>query len=314
MNGLELSEKYFEEYGRPMLENDFPELFPFLAAGFTGCGSERFGFDDDISHDHDYEPGFLIFIPDEALVDSRAEFRLERAYAKLPKEFLGFKRQPVSPVGGSRSGVIRTAKFFLDHAGTPDGALSDAQWLSLPESALAEATNGKVFMDNFGELTRIRQALQNMPGDIRLKKLAGNLLIMAQSGQYNYTRCLSHGEAEAAQLAANEFVNAAMRVYFLLSEKYMPFYKWSFRALRLLEGGGELADLLSFILTGDSFTGQGRQKKYEAIESTASFIISVLIERGLTKAVCGDLEKHAYSVNDRIKSGEIRNMNILAAV
>ena len=34
MNGLALSRAYFEEYGRPMLEAQFPAVLPFLAADF----------------------------------------------------------------------------------------------------------------------------------------------------------------------------------------------------------------------------------------------------------------------------------------
>ena len=191
MNGIELSRAYFEEFGRPMLENEFPELMPYLAAGLFGSGSECFGFDDEISTDHDFEPGFCIFLPDEDTVDRRAAFLLERAYAKLPKEFMGFKRAMLSPVGGARKGVIRTAEFFEEKIGSPDGTLTPEEWLTVPEQALAEATNGVVFFDNFGEVTKIREALAYYPEDVRRKKLAGNLLLMAQSGQYNYKRCLT---------------------------------------------------------------------------------------------------------------------------
>ena len=58
MKGLELARDYFERCGRPMLERDFPELMPFLAAGLCGSGSECFGWDDEVSRDHDFEPGF----------------------------------------------------------------------------------------------------------------------------------------------------------------------------------------------------------------------------------------------------------------
>ena len=40
MQGLELAKRYYEEVGRPMLERDFPELLPRLAAGLVGEGSE----------------------------------------------------------------------------------------------------------------------------------------------------------------------------------------------------------------------------------------------------------------------------------
>ena len=35
MQGLELAKRYYEEVGRPMLERDFPELLPRLAAGLV---------------------------------------------------------------------------------------------------------------------------------------------------------------------------------------------------------------------------------------------------------------------------------------
>ena len=38
------------------------------------------------------------------------------------------------------------------------------------------------------------------------------------------------------------------------------------------------------------------------------------MEQGLTKAICGDLEKHAYSVNDRVSDANLRNLPVLAAV
>jgi len=314
MNGLELSRGYYEEFGKPMLEKDFPGLLPYIAVGFTGSGSEHYGFDDEVSLDHDYEPGFCIFLPDESVVDRKQEFNLERAYARLPKEYCGISRQKMSPVGGSRNGVMRTADFYKAAVGSPDGRLTNEQWLSIPDYALAEAVNGEIFFDDYGECSGIREALIQMPEDIRLKRLAGNLLLMAQAGQYNFMRCLKHGEPEAAQLACNEFVKAAMKAYFILNERYMPYYKWSFRALRQIEIGERISDKLSELLFGDNRNGETAEKKYYLIESVASQFIDELQDRRLTEATCGDLEKHAYSVNDRIGDNEIRNLHILAGV
>ena len=313
MQGLELARAFFEDYGKPMLVSQFPELLPWLAAGLFGSGSECFGYDDDVSRDHDFEPGFCLFLPDESVVDRRDAFLLERAYAKLPKEFGGLRRSLVQPVGGSRHGVLRTAEFFTEKAGVPDGVLTTEQWFRTPEYALAEAVNGEIFCDPYGEVTAIRRRLLAMPRDVRLKKLAGHLLLMAQSGQYNFARCLAHGEKAAAQLAVNAFVQSAMAAVFLLNERYMPFYKWSFRAMRRLPELSELADTMECLLTTDNDEPMDAVKQ-ELIEDTASAVIDVLQARALTEAVCTDLEKHAYSVNDRIEDASVRNLHILYAV
>ena len=54
MQGMELSKKYFEEFGRSMLEENFKDILPYLAVGLTGSGSECFGYDDEKSQDHDF--------------------------------------------------------------------------------------------------------------------------------------------------------------------------------------------------------------------------------------------------------------------
>ena len=311
MKGIELSKAFYEQYGKPMLEEGFAHILPFLEVGLFGSGSECFGFDDAVSADHDFEPGFCVFLPGEEVVDRKRAFALERAYAKLPKEFMGYRRAMLSPVGGARHGVMRTAEFFEEKIGAADGVLTLSQWFEVPEQALAECTNGEIFFDNYGEVTKIREALCAFPEEIRLKKLAGNLLIMAQAGQYNYTRCMKHGEHAAAQLAVFEFVKAAMQVIFLLNDRYEPYYKWSFRALRALPKLALEAEMFEYLLTTDN-DGDMAEQKYDAIEGICADVIDELVEQGITKAICGDLEKHAYSVNDRIEDAQIRNMSIFA--
>ena len=104
-----------------------------------------------------------------------------------------------------------------------------------------------------------------------------------------------------------------MQVVFLLNRAYMPYYKWSFRALRALPKFSELAETLEFLLTTEN-GGDLKETKYLVIEDIAAMVIAELIEQNLTKAICGDLEKHAYSVNDSITDPDLRNRNIFAAV
>ena len=157
MQGMELSKKYFEEFGRSMLEENFKDILPYLAVGLTGSGSECFGYDDEKSQDHDFEPGFCIIIPDESAIDTKDEFRLQREYDKLPSEFMGFAKPKMKPVGGNRKGVIRIGDFFKQRCGNPKGELSVYEWLSVPEYALAEAVNGEIFLDYKSRLLELAQ-------------------------------------------------------------------------------------------------------------------------------------------------------------
>lgn len=307
MKGLELSRGFFEEYGMPMLRSRFPEILPLMAAGLIGSGSECAGFDDAVSEDHDFEPGFCVFIPGEDIVDRRTAFLLERAYAGLPKEYKGYKRPLIQPAGGSRRGVIVLPDFLKQKTGHADVNLSPSDWFRIPEQILFELTGGEVYFDNYGELSRVRRELSYYPEDIRLKKLSGELFRMAQSGQYNYLRCYDHGETEAAQLAVFEFVKSTLSVIFLLNKKYQPFYKWVFRALRGLSFGKEMADELASLMTSPNEAGNVLEKA-DLMEKIAGRIIAELVSQGVTRAAGSELETHAYSVNDSIADTLIRNM------
>ena len=313
MKGLELCQKFYNEFGKPMIDQNFYDVKQYLAFGLIGSGSECFGFDDNISQDHDFEPGFCIFLPDESVVDVKTEFALERAYAKLPMEYLGYKRCELNPVGGNRHGVIRIADFFKAKTGDKNADISIDGWFNISEQFLAEATNGMIFEDNFGLLTDLRNKIAYFHEDIRLKKLAGNVLLMAQSGQYNYSRCIKRGENAAAQLAIGEFVNAALKVIFLLNKKYMPYYKWTFRALKELPFLSELYNDLEYLISSSNLPNE-TQNKIIVIEKISKAIIDELSNQNLTKSDSLYLSGHAYVINDHIKDGNIRNLNVLYGI
>lgn len=313
MKGLELSEKFYNEYGAPMIHSQFSVIESLIAVGLCGSGSECFGFDDEISADHDFEPGFCIFLPDEDIIDRKTAFLLEKAYNSLSKEFLGYKRNIINPVGGKRNGVIRIGDFFESKTGSRSGLLSTREWLSVPEYSLAEAVNGKIFRDDLGMLSEMRTHLSQMPENVRLKKLAGSLLLMGQSGQYNYSRCISHGEAAAAQLAVFEFVQSVLRCVFLLNKVYMPYYKWSFRSLKTLPLLSHLSSDLEYLISSGNKENE-ISAKTETIEKICNEIIAEIKKQKLSDFSGSSAEGHAYSVNSKITDAEIRNLHILSAV
>ena len=62
IKGLELSRAFFDAYGRTLIETEFAPFADRIAAGLVGPGSERYGFDDGVSEDHDFCAGFCLWI------------------------------------------------------------------------------------------------------------------------------------------------------------------------------------------------------------------------------------------------------------
>ena len=305
MQGLEEARKLYERYGVDMIERLFPKWAGRIAVGLAGHGSECFGFDDEISRDHDFPEGFCLWIDDET--DRAIGVQLGRAYRALPFK----KAAERSALSEATRGVRRISDFYSRYTGCPGAPESDMQWLNLPSHALAEATNGAVFRDDQGLFSAIRETLLNgMPEDVRLKKLAARVITMAQAGQYNYPRCVRHGEYGAAMLAMAEFVNAACGAIYLLNRRHMPYYKWQLRGMESLEKLSGMEDALVFLLTEDN-NEQGRILKSAVIEDICAAVVKELKAQHLTHGSWDYLEPHAFEIASLIKSTELRAMHIM---
>ncbi len=316
MKGLDLAREYFEAHGRRLLRS-FPDYAGRVAAGLAGEGSECFGFDDEISADHDYGPSFCLWLTDEDFAAVGPAMRA--AYEALPQSFLGRPARVFSPEGGGRVGVLRISDFYRRHTGRPDGRFSPADWLYAPEAGLAAAVNGEVFHDPLGVFSGIRQELARYyPADVRLKKIAARLALMAQSGQYNYGRCMRRGETVAAFLALAEFVRQTCSLIFLLNRRYAPFYKWTHRALGLLPLLCELHEPLRELSVAGirmedwrSVPADGlnlNDRNVALIESICAASVRCLREEGLTDSDDDFLAAHAGRVASRIKDGGLRSL------
>ena len=312
MKGLELSRKYYLTVGKEMLENEFPDMQERIAVGLAGEGSECFGFDDEISRDHDFEAAFCLWLNDADY--EKFGFRLEKAYNKLPKRFEGYTKAPLSAVGGSRHGVMRTSDFYRRFLGSDTPPKDYEHWLALPSFSLACATNGQVFRDDLGEFSEIRSSLlRGYPEDVRLKKLAAHAIFIAQSGLYNYPRLIKRGENGAAQLSVFEFVKHTVSFIYLLNNAYEPFYKWVYRKMRELP----ILPSLENSLVSLTELGNGRTEadaKAESIEEICVLLTDALKAQALTESESNDIEKQAYSLQNSIKDNALRNMHIMDGV
>ena len=309
MNAIELSRELFETYGLPMLKKDFPAELPEVACGIAGRGSDSFGFDDEVSRDHDFEAGFTLWLTDET--DEKSGFRITRAYRKLMDKFPQVKSEK-SLYGTSERGVVRISDFLRRHIGIPRVPEVWQEWLYTPEHAFAEVVNGEIFYDESKNFTNIREKIRTgMPEDVRYKKLAAAAVLMAQSGQYNYSRCLAHGEKAAAVLALADFTRYTVSMYFLLNHAFAPYWKWSLRALRALPcGGKETADDLQMLLCGNLPAKENQL----LIEKISAATVKFLQKNNLTGSTNAYLEDHALEITGHIRTREIRELHLMEGV
>ena len=309
MRGIDAARKWYETAGAPMLEREFGDVASQIAVGRAGHGSECFGYDDEVSRDHDYFTGFQLWITEEA--ERAFGFRLERAYARLRKVFPPDGEGAAtgsSELGDAEDGVAVIGDFYRRHLGFSGVPENWRQWLYTPDHAFAEATNGAVFRDDLGVFSGIRDTIRNgMPEDVRRKKIAARAVLMAQSGQYNYRRCLRHGEPGAAALALAEFVRNAAQMVFLLNRRFAPYYKWVFRAMRDLPKLGNLSGALTDLLTG----GRSYEARAEQIEAVCAEIATELRAQGLSDCEDAYLEPHAFAVQAGIRDRELRALHIM---
>ncbi len=297
-NGMELSQAFYEEFGRPMIHQKFPEYEQVIAVGLVGEGSECFGFDDQVSRDHDFGPGFCMWLTDQVYDEIGEE--LQKAYEELPSTYMGITRFTTLKAQ-KRVGVFRIGDFYENLIGLRDVPTTQNQWLFLDDYRLATAVNGKVFQDGLGEFTRIRRGiLSYYPEDVRIKKIAREAALMAQSGQYNYSRMSGRGEKVTAAIALSEFMKHTMAMVYLLNRTYAPFYKWMHKGMERLAVLTEIRDILNTLV--DLPAGDGRIP--QTIEIIVALIIAEMKKQGLTSGEDNYLDHHTDKILKSIPEKE----------
>ena len=306
IKGLELSKKYFEEVYLPVIKSEFPEVFEKMAAGLAGEGSECFGFDDEISQDHDFGPSCCIWLSSEDY--EKYGLNLQKRLNELPKEFLGFRALNVSEFGDGRRGILNMEDWFFKFLGDVKAPDNLYDWRLIPEELLATAVNGEIFMDNSGQFTKIRNDLEKyFPEDVRLNKIATRCMKIAQSGQYNLSRCLRRKEIVAAKMAEAEFIDESIHMIFLLNREYKLFYKWMHRKMRELPVLGEkIYASLKYLA---EMSAEETTERVKIVENICKDIIKELKNQGIAdKSINSDfLQDYGPQIQLKIKDEKLRN-------
>lgn len=292
-----------------MIRKQFSGITERIATGLVGYGSECFGFDDEISRDHDYGPSFCIWLPRE--VYRQYGEQMQAAYDALPKEFMGCAARVEEEQGKGRVGVLCMEDFYLGILGRDSVPGMAEEWFAVAEPALATATNGEVFEDLCGKFTEIREGLlAYYPREVWLKKLAESLARAAQAGQYNYARAMKRGERIAAEIALTEFVKEAMQIVYLLNKKYAPFYKWMHRGMKALAVCSEIGDMLSLLyqIPDPAAAWEGvtptdylyhlntEDGRVLVIEAVCNVLVQTLNEMGLSDRQDNFLQNHVEEI------------------
>ena len=305
---MEKNRRFYDRYVAELIHTGFPEYEDRIAVGIAGEGSDCFGYDDELSRDHDFGTGVCLWVTDADM--DRFGYLLSIAYNELVDSV---ERTYFTDRLRERRGVMTIRAFYSNilniDCDPENGALTEAQWRRLEHSCLKTATNGAVFRDDLGVFTAFRRYLLNYyPDRVWRARLAEQLHEYAAALQVNYARCMTRGDVVAAELCRARGVSAAMELFFLLAREYPPYYKWTFRALCELDRAGVLSAKI-----GELAEEQIRREAWEGTryhpnrlnykdrivslsEEIASEIEQMLAEAGLIRVRSRYMEAHVNAV------------------
>ena len=280
MKGLEVTRRYFFEWGLPYLRNQHSQLVDRLAAGMIG-GSDSIGADDEISRDHNWGPGFSVWLMEEDYASFGAALAAD-LHRAVPDSFEG---HGIDECFGSKAKSIRVRsmdEFFTDETSGFTQPPSDVLLWNpshRDESHLYFMKHGQVFHDPLGEFTRRRDGFCHWPQHALLQRLANASWQLWHYGEYNFGRVAQRGDPLAVLLCKAEFIHHAMRLCFYLEQDFVPYWKWVSYCFRQIDGVDSLARELDCFSQSTDITEQQR-----LIESMCAFLCARVVEKGFLSA------------------------------
>lgn len=264
--GLQLSEMFYQEAVRPILERNFPGLSH--SAGLIGYGSDVLGYDTPVSRDHMWGPRLILFLPEDDFGNKKLAVDLTLRN-QLPVRFKGFSThfgKPNLADNGTRlsedieSGPvehlieIETIRGYWQRTGRDDPFQdpTPAEWLTIPRQQLLEWTSGKIFHDDLG-LNAIRKRFAWYPHELWLYLLASQWTQLAENEAF-VGRTWQVGDKVGSQLIATQVVETIIYLCFLMERKYAPYAKWLGTAFEGLQCSAKMQPLLEGILSSSEYS------------------------------------------------------------
>lgn len=308
MKGLEISRRFFLEWGLPFIRREFPELTDRIAAGLSG-GSDVIGADDKLSQDHAWGPRFELWLTTE---DFRrcARSLNKRINEAAPETFLGFrhhffgdKRDPVSVEStdrffewfGWRNPPQRPSDWFKRRGG--DALVDKESWLYFMKHA-------PVYYDPLGEFTARKAAFSHYPRDVRYKLIADLCLGVWALGEYKFCcRHVHRKDPVAIHICLGLFVQEAMRLCFLINDDYAPHEVWIHHEFRKLPEYRTVGPKIRRLVASSDLDEQR-----ELVLQICAYLRRRLRRAGLVDSEKPDYGLRCRDVRSRIEDTRIRKM------
>ncbi|OXM15901.1 DUF4037 domain-containing protein [Paenibacillus herberti] len=243
MKGLHLCKQFFFEVGLPKIQQELPEIMPYLAAGLGG-GSECHENDDEISRDHCWGPGFGVWLRKD--YKEQFESELRAVLDRIPKQFMGYGWADEEEAKYACL-ILNIDDFIKVKVGVFEAPSNEVDWLNIAEERLFEITHCHIFYDATGETTRrFTSFKQYYTEDVWKKRLSHHIHELWRWNVQYVNRAAKRGDFVTAGVLWGRFAEHVMKVGFLLNREYAPYEKWLYVQFRKLPHlGQELGDLIS---------------------------------------------------------------------
>jgi len=220
--GIEVAQSFFEGWGLPYLEAEYPEVVDRVAALVCG-GSQCLGNDDELSRDHGWGPHFtLVLTGDDMQRFGHALAR--RMNSVAPKTWDGYELR-----GGSTSvEVAGINRWFRELVRCECPPRTNHGWYHRTrEDNLCMLRKATVFHDPLGEWTARRKSFHYFPDRVRAWRARDELFNIWHFGQYNFLdRLTRRRDPVAIAVALGRFSEGVMRLCLVLAREYCPYWKW----------------------------------------------------------------------------------------